>query len=160
MTVRSLALTMTITLLSVGLLVLWVEGTDSCKYIGWLAPLPKYPSVEMGNAQAVAVVEYPFGKCDRGAALFMTAFLGLPTLFFLARGALIARLNRRRPVLVTGLAAGVVAALFYVVRTLERPRAYGFEFIEMMAACAIVWAFLAIPSVLGAILVKWRMAAG
>jgi hypothetical protein len=159
MTIRSLALTMGIAVLSAVLLMLWVDRTDACEYIGWLAPLPKNPRVEFPSAPAAAVIDYPFGKCDRSAPLFLAAFLGLPVLFLVGQGALIAWLNRRRPVLIAVLAAGVVAVLFRVLLIPARDGHYGFGVLYIMVACAILWAFIALPVGVGAVLAKRRMKA-
>jgi hypothetical protein len=159
MTIRSLALTTGVAVLSAVLLILWVERTDACEIIGWLAPLPRYPHAEFPNAQAVAVVEYPFGKCDRGAPLFLAAFLGVPALFFVVQGALIAWLNRSRPVLVAVLAAAVVAVLFRGLLIPARHGPYGFGVIDILVTCGVLSAFLALPMGLGAVLVNRRMKA-
>src|SRR5689334_3491811 len=95
MTIRSFAATMGIVVVSAGLLLLWMNAADSCEYIGWLAPMPKTPAAPL-DAHPVTVLDYPFGKCDRGAPLFLTVVIGVAALLFLLQGALVARFNRRR----------------------------------------------------------------
>jgi hypothetical protein len=104
-------------------------------------------------------IEYPFGKCDRGAPLFLAAFMGVPVLFFVVQGMLLAWLNRSRPLLIAVLAAGVVAVLFRGLLIPARHGPYGFGVIDIVVTCVILWACLALPAGLGAVLVKRRMKA-